>query len=190
MSMNSAVDAAAHFNGSKTGNVWLAPYQSVACAPLSGVWRRSKTASVRWRQPQVWARFWPCVWRILKLAIILLAANQLFGSSIGLFNNYMAKFGVEVSYVDCFDNDAWAQAVQPNTKVIYCESPSNPLAQICDIGYLSQLCKANDILLVVDNCFATPALQRPLDLGADVGHSFCNQIFRRSRSGIRRRFSR
>ena len=80
----------------------------------------------------------------------------------------MAKFGVEVSYVDCFDNDAWAKAVQPNTKVIYCESPSNPLAQICDISYLSQLCKANDILLVVDNCFATPALQRPLDLGADV----------------------
>jgi len=80
----------------------------------------------------------------------------------------MAKFGVEVSYVDCFDNEAWANAVQPNTKVIYCESPSNPLAQICDIGYLSQLCKANDILLVVDNCFATPALQRPLDLGADV----------------------
>ena len=104
----------------------------------------------------------------LKAGDHLLAANQLFGSSIGLFNNYMAKFGVEVSYVDCFDNDAWANAVQPNTKVIYCESPSNPLAQICDIGYLSELCKANDILLVVDNCFATPALQRPLDLGADV----------------------
>ncbi|BBI67183.1 hypothetical protein PKHYL_13740 [Psychrobacter sp. KH172YL61] len=104
----------------------------------------------------------------LKAGDHLLAANQLFGSSIGLFNNYMAKFGVEVSYVDCFDNEAWANAVQPNTKVIYCESPSNPLAQICDIGYLSTLCKANDILLVVDNCFATPALQRPLDLGADV----------------------
>ena len=104
----------------------------------------------------------------LKAGDHLLAANQLFGSSIGLFNNYIAKFGVEVSYVDCFDNEAWANAVRPNTKVIYCESPSNPLAQICDIGYLSQLCKANDILLVVDNCFATPALQRPLDLGADV----------------------
>ena len=163
----SAVDAAAHFNGSKTGNVYsrhtnpsVRTFERRLAALENGE-RAVATAS------GMGAILTMCL-AYLKAGDHLLAANQLFGSSIGLFNNYMAKFGVEVSYVDCFDNDAWAKAVRPNTKVIYCESPSNPLAQICDIGYLSELCKANDILLVVDNCFATPALQRPLDLGADV----------------------
>ncbi len=163
----SAADAAAHFNGEKTGNVYsrhtnpsVRTFERRLAALENGA-RAVATAS------GMGAILTMCL-AYLKASDHLLAANQLFGSSIGLFNNYMAKFGVEVSYVDCFDNDAWANAVQPNTKVIYCESPSNPLAQICDIGYLSQLCKANDILLVVDNCFATPALQRPLDLGADV----------------------
>ncbi|WP_413500017.1 O-succinylhomoserine sulfhydrylase [Psychrobacter maritimus] len=163
----SAADAAAHFNGDKSGNVYsrhtnpsVRTFERRLAALENGE-RAVATAS------GMGAILTMCL-AYLKAGDHLLAANQLFGSSIGLFNNYMAKFGVEVSYVDCFDNDAWANAVQPNTKVIYCESPSNPLAQICDIGYLSQLCKANDILLVVDNCFATPALQRPLDLGADV----------------------
>ncbi len=163
----SAADAAAHFDGTKTGNVYsrhtnpsVRTFERRLAALENGE-RAVATAS------GMGAILTMCL-AYLKAGDHLLAANQLFGSSIGLFNNYMVKFGVEVSYVDCFDNDAWAKAVQPNTKVIYCESPSNPLAQICDIGYLSQLCKANDILLVVDNCFATPALQRPLDLGADV----------------------
>ncbi|SJN20503.1 O-succinylhomoserine sulfhydrylase [Psychrobacter sp. JB385] len=163
----SAADAAAHFDGTKTGNVYsrhtnpsVRTFERRLAALENGE-RAVATAS------GMGAILTMCL-AYLKAGDHLLAANQLFGSSIGLFNNYMAKYGVEVSYVDCFDNDAWAKAVQPNTKVIYCESPSNPLAQICDIGYLSELCKANDILLVVDNCFATPALQRPLDLGADV----------------------
>ena len=164
---HSAADAAAHFDGTKTGNVYsrhtnpsVRTFERRLAALENGE-RAVATAS------GMGAILTMCL-AYLKAGDHLLAANQLFGSSIGLFNNYMAKFGVEVSYVDCFDNEAWAKAVQPNTKVIYCESPSNPLAQICDIGFLSQLCKANDILLVVDNCFATPALQRPLDLGADV----------------------
>ncbi len=163
----SAADAAAHFDGTKTGNVYsrhtnpsVRTFERRLAALENGE-RAVATAS------GMGAILTMCL-AYLKAGDHLLAANQLFGSSIGLFNNYMAKFGVEVSYVDCFDNEAWANAIQPNTKVIYCESPSNPLAQICDLGYLSQLCKANDILLVVDNCFATPALQRPLDLGADV----------------------
>lgn len=163
----SAADAAAHFDGTKTGNVYsrhtnpsVRTFERRLAALENGE-RAVATAS------GMGAILTMCM-AYLKAGEHLLAANQLFGSSIGLFDNYMAKFGVEVSYVDCFDNEAWESAVQPNTKVLYCESPSNPLAQICDIGFLSQLCKANGILLVVDNCFATPALQRPLDLGADV----------------------
>lgn len=163
----SASDAAAHFDGTKTGNVYSRHTNPTVrtferrLAALENGERAVATAS------GMGAILTMCL-AYLKAGDHLLAANQLFGSSIGLFNNYMAKFGVEVSYVDCFDNDAWAAAVRPNTKLIYCESPSNPLAQICDIGFLSELCKANDILLVVDNCFASPAIQRPLDLGADV----------------------
>ncbi len=164
---HSAADAAAHFDGTKTGNVYsrhtnpsVRTFERRLAALENGE-RAVATAS------GMGAILTMCL-AYLKAGDHLLAANQLFGSSIGLFDNYMAKFGIEVSYVDCFDNEAWANAVQSNTKVIYCESPSNPLAQICDIGFLSQLCKANDVLLVVDNCFATPALQRPLDLGADV----------------------
>ncbi len=163
----SACDAAAHFNGDKTGNVYsrhtnpsVRTFERRLAALENGE-RAVATAS------GMGAILTMCL-AYLKAGDHLLAANQLFGSSIGLFNNYMVKFGVEVSYVDCFDNKAWENAVQPNTKVIYCESPSNPLAQICDIGFLSHLCKANNILLIVDNCFASPALQRPLDLGADV----------------------
>ena len=164
---HSAADAAAHFDGTKTGNVYsrhtnpsVRTFERRLAALENGA-RAVATAS------GMGAILTMCL-AYLKAGDHLLAANQLFGSSVGLFNNYMVKYGVEVSYVDCFDNEAWANAVQPNTKVIYCESPSNPLAQICDISYLSELCKANDILLVVDNCFATPALQRPLDLGADI----------------------
>lgn len=163
----SASDAAAHFDGGKTGNVYsrhtnpsVRTFERRLAALENGE-RAVATAS------GMGAILTMCL-AYLKAGDHLLAANQLFGSSIGLFNGYMVKFGVEVSYVDCFDNEAWANAVQPNTKVIYCESPSNPLAQICDIGFLSKLCRDNDILLVVDNCFATPAIQRPLDLGADI----------------------
>ena len=163
----SAADAAAHFDGGKTGNVYsrhtnpsVRTFERRLAALENGE-RAVATAS------GMGAILTMCL-AYLKAGDHLLAANQLFGSSIGLFNNYMAKLGIEVSYVDCFDNDAWANAVQPNTKVMYCESPSNPLAQICDIKALSKIARANDILLVVDNCFATPALQRPLELGADV----------------------
>ncbi|MBO6224050.1 MAG: aminotransferase class I/II-fold pyridoxal phosphate-dependent enzyme, partial [Psychrobacter sp.] len=145
---HSAADAAAHFDGTKTGNVYsrhtnpsVRTFERRLAALENGA-RAVATAS------GMGAILTMCL-AYLKAGDHLLAANQLFGSSVGLFNNYMVKYGVEVSYVDCFDNEAWANAVQPNTKVIYCESPSNPLAQICDIGYLSELCKANDILLVV-----------------------------------------
>ena len=110
----SASDAAAHFNGTKTGNVYsrhtnpsVRTFERRLAALENGE-RAVATAS------GMGAILTMCL-AYLKAGDHLLAANQLFGSSIGLFNNYMAKFGVEVSYVDCFDNDAWAAAVQPNT---------------------------------------------------------------------------
>ncbi|MBE8425080.1 aminotransferase class V-fold PLP-dependent enzyme, partial [Leptospira borgpetersenii serovar Balcanica] len=104
----------------------------------------------------------------LKQGDHIVAAKQLFGSSVGLFNNFMGKFGVSVTYVDCFDNQAWEQAMQPNTRLLFCETPSNPLGQIADMKAIGDIAHAHGALFAVDNCFATPAIQRPLEFGADI----------------------
>lgn len=95
-------------------------------------------------------------------------AKQLFGSIPSLVNNYFVKFGLEVSYADVTNIEDWQAAIKDNTKLLFIESPSNPLCEIADIAALAKLAHANECLLVVDNCFATPYLQRPLDLGADI----------------------
>jgi O-succinylhomoserine sulfhydrylase len=91
-----------------------------------------------------------------------------FGTTVVLFNNFMGKFGVETSYVPLTDYDAWEEAIRPNTKLLFLETPSNPLTEVADIRRLAELAHSRDCLLVIDNCFCTPALQQPLKLGADV----------------------
>lgn len=98
----------------------------------------------------------------------IVAAQTLFGSTVNLFKNYLAKFGISTSFVAPDDRDAWAQAITPRTRMLFVETPANPLTQIVDIAALAELANANGCLLVVDNCFCTPALQRPLDFGAHV----------------------
>ena len=163
----SAKDAADHFNGNKKGNVYSRHTNPTVraferrLALLEGGERCVATAS------GMGAILTMCL-AYLKAGDHLLCAKQLFGSSVALFDTYFKPLGIEITYVDCFDNDAWQNAVQSNTKVLYCESPSNPLAQIADLSYLSKLAHDNGALLIVDNCFATPAIQKPLELGADV----------------------
>ena len=98
----------------------------------------------------------------------VLASRTLFGSTISLFNNYFVKFGVEFTYVDPCDVAAWRAAVRPNTKLLFAETPTNPLCEIVDIAALAQVARKAGALLCIDNCFLTPALQRPLELGADL----------------------
>ncbi len=98
----------------------------------------------------------------------IVAAYTLFGSTIGLFNNYLAKLGISTTYVPPDDLDAWAAAVTPKTRMLFVETPSNPLTEIVDMAALADIANANDCLFVVDNCFCTPALQRPLDFGAHI----------------------
>jgi len=98
----------------------------------------------------------------------IVAAHTLFGSTIGLFNNYLGKLGITTSYVAPDDLDAWKAAITPATRMLFVETPSNPLTEIVDMAALADLANENDALLVVDNCFCTPALQRPLDFGAHV----------------------
>ena len=105
---------------------------------------------------------------LLKAGDHIVTTPSLFGSTVQLFDNYMTKFGVPVSYVALTDPAAWQAAVQSNTRLFYLETPSNPLTEIADIAAISAIAKAHGIILVVDNCFCTPALQQPLALGADL----------------------
>ncbi len=104
----------------------------------------------------------------LKSGDHIVASASLFGSTVSLFTNYLPRFGIEVTFVELTDPDAWSRAMRPQTRMLFLETPSNPLMEIVDIGEISQISRAAGCMLVVDNCFCTPALQRPLSLGADL----------------------
>ncbi|NQY27672.1 MAG: O-succinylhomoserine sulfhydrylase [Piscirickettsiaceae bacterium] len=98
----------------------------------------------------------------------IVSSRSIFGTTRILFDKYLAKFGVATDYVSLTNLEAWQQAIKPNTKALFLETPSNPLNEVADLAALSALAKAHDCLLIVDNCFCTPALQQPLLLGADI----------------------
>ncbi|PWG61171.1 O-succinylhomoserine sulfhydrylase [Sediminicurvatus halobius] len=91
-----------------------------------------------------------------------------FGTTASLFSNHLSRFGLETSFVPLTDYEAWADAIRPNTRMLFLETPSNPLTEVADIERLAALAHDHGAMLVVDNCFCTPALQRPLELGADL----------------------
>jgi len=108
------------------------------------------------------------VMSLLQSGDHILCSTDVFGSTRVMLNNYIVKFGVQVSYVSLTDLDAWQQAIQPNTKMLFCETPSNPMSEVADLEALAALSKKAGALFVVDNCFCTPALQKPLQWGADI----------------------
>lgn len=105
---------------------------------------------------------------LLKSGDHIVSSRNIFGSTVLQFNNYLGKFGIGTTYVSQTDYAAWEQAIRPNTRLLFLETPSNPTMEIADLARLGKLAKAKDCLLVVDNVFCTPALQRPLALGADI----------------------
>ncbi len=105
---------------------------------------------------------------LLKSGDHIVASRAIFGTITILFQNYFAKFGIETTFVPLTDYAAWERAIRPNTKLLFLETPSNPLTEIADIARLAKLARGRGALLAVDNCFCTPALQRPLALGADL----------------------
>jgi O-succinylhomoserine sulfhydrylase len=98
----------------------------------------------------------------------IVSSRSVFGTTTTLFSKFLPRFGIETSFVDLTDVDDWKQAIRGNTRFLFLETPSNPLMEIADIRALADLAHENNCLLVVDNCFCTPALQRPLELGADL----------------------
>ena len=105
---------------------------------------------------------------LLKAGDHVVCSQSVFGSTIMLLGREFAKFGVETSFVSQTDVGAWRRAVKPNTKLLFAESPTNPLTEVCDIRALSVVAKEAGAWLAVDNCFCSPALQRPIEYGADL----------------------
>ncbi len=164
---SSAAEAAATFAGEREGNVYSRYTNPTVrsfeqrLAALEGAEQCVATAS------GMSAILSVCM-ALLKSGDHVLCSRNVFGTTTNLFGKYLAKFGVEVSFVNLLDLDTWRSSIKPNTAMLFLETPSNPLCEVADLEKLSALAKHSNALLVVDNCFCTPALQRPLELGADI----------------------
>ena len=163
----SAEAAAARFSGEQPGNIYSRfTNPTVRCfeerlAVLEGAECCVATAS------GMSAIYATCA-GLLRSGDQIVSSRSIFGSTTLLFTNYLHKFGVETRFVAQHDLAAWARAIRPETRLLFLETPSNPLTEVADISALADLAHANNCLLVVDNCFCTPALQQPLALGADI----------------------
>ncbi len=164
---NSAAHAAARFSGEEPGNIYSRFTNPTVrtfeqrLAALEGGDSCVATSSGM-------AAILSTCMGLLKAGDHIVSSRSVFGTTVVLFNNFMAKFGVETSYVPLTDYDAWEQAIRPNTRLLFLETPSNPLTEVADIRRLAELAHSKGCLLVVDNCFCTPALQQPLKLGTDI----------------------
>jgi O-succinylhomoserine sulfhydrylase len=105
---------------------------------------------------------------LMKKGDHLISCSSVFGSTVTVLNKYLPNYGIEVSYVSATDTASWEAAIKPNTKMIYLETPTNPGLDIIDLEFVGKLAKTHNILLNVDNCFATPVNQLPIDFGADL----------------------
>ena len=105
---------------------------------------------------------------LLSVGDEIVASRSLFGSTVSLFDKYLGKLGITTRYVELSSVSAWESAIGPKTRLLFAETPSNPLSEIADIAALAALAKRHGALLAIDNCFLTPALQQPLALGADL----------------------
>jgi O-succinylhomoserine sulfhydrylase len=163
----SAAEAAARFSGDQPGNIYSRFTNPTVrtfeqrLASLEGGERCVATASGM-------AAIYATCAALLKSGDHIVSSQGIFGTTTVLFTNYLARFGIDTTFVPLADNAAWEAAIRPETRMLFLETPSNPLTEIADIKALSTLARSNDCLLVVDNCFCTPALQQPLSLGADI----------------------
>ena len=162
-----AAQAAARFSGDQPGNIYSRFTNPTVrtfedrLASMEGAERCVATAS------GMAAILATCA-ALLKAGDHIVSSRSIFGSTTVLFTTYLARFGIETTFVPQADVGSWEAAMRPETRLLFLETPSNPLTEIADIKQLSALAKSNDCLLVVDNCFCTPVLQQPLALGADI----------------------
>ena len=163
----SAAEAAARFSGDQAGNIYSRFTNPTVrtfeerLASMEGGERCVATSS------GMAAILATCA-GLLKAGDHIVSSRSIFGTTTMLFSTYLARLGINTSFVPQADTRSWEEAIRPETRLLFLETPSTPLTEIADITQLSALAKSNDCLLVVDNCFCTPVLQQPLALGADI----------------------
>lgn len=162
-----AAQAAARFSGAEPGNIY-----SRFTNPTTRAFEE-RLAAMEGGQSCVatasgMAAITSLCMAILQMGDHIVSSRSIFGTTTTLFEKYLPRFGIETSFVAQTDLRDWEKSIRANTRLLFVETPSNPLTEIADIRKLAELAHDNDCLLVVDNCFCTPALQRPLDLGADL----------------------
>ncbi|MGB5518757.1 MAG: O-succinylhomoserine sulfhydrylase [Gammaproteobacteria bacterium] len=164
---SSAAEAAARFSGQQPGNIYsrftnptvrtfeerLAAMEGAECCVATASGMSAITAT--------------CI-GLLKTGDHIVSSRSIFGTTTVLFENFLGKLGINTTFVELSDLKAWEKAIQPQTKLLFLETPSNPLTELVDIAAVAEIAHSNDCLLVVDNCFCTPALQQPIALGADI----------------------
>lgn len=163
----SAAQAAARFGGQEPGNIYsrftnptVTMFQNKLAA-LEGAEQCVATSSGM-------SAILACVMGLCSAGDHIVASRSIFGTSVQLFSNILARWGLVVTYVSLTNPVEWQAAITPKTKLFFAETPSNPLTEVCDIAALADIAHKADVYLVVDNCFCTPAIQKPLELGADI----------------------
>jgi len=162
-----AAEAAARFSGDQSGNVYSRYTNPTVrtfeerIAALEGAEQAVATSSGM-------AAILSTCMAFLKSGDHLVCSRDVFGTTTVLLDKYLSKMGVETTFVPVTDLALWKQSIRPETKLLFLETPSNPLCEVADITALAELARAEDVLFVVDNCLCTPALQKPLALGADL----------------------
>lgn len=164
---DSAAQAAARFSGeeegyvySRFGNPTVRMFEQ-RLAALEGAEDCLATASGM-------AAIFAIALATLRAGDHVVCGANVFGATVQLFSTLLPRFGVECSFVNAANNDAWSSALRPNTKLLFCETPSNPLTELVDLTAFAELGRTSGALTVVDNCFCTPVGQRPLEFGVDV----------------------
>ncbi len=164
---DSAAQAAARFSGAEPGNIYsrftnptVTAFEE-RLAALEGAETCVATSSGM-------SAILACVMGLLSAGDHVIASQSLFGATVNLFNNILKRFNIETTFVSATNVAAWEAAVKPSTKLLFVETPSNPLTEISDIAALAAVAKKAGAWLAVDNCFCSPALQKPLNLGADL----------------------
>ncbi len=164
---DSAAQAAARFIGEEPGNIYsrftnpTVTMFEERLAALEGAEQCVATASGM-------SAILACGMGLLKSGDHIVASRSIFGATVNLFGAIFKRFGVETTFVSATDVSVWTAAVRPNTRLFFLETPSNPLTEVSDIAAIAAVAKKHGALLAVDNCFCTPILQRPFDLGADI----------------------
>jgi O-succinylhomoserine sulfhydrylase len=164
---DNAAQAAARFIGTEPGNIYsrftnpTVTMFEERLAALEGAEQCVATASGM-------SAILACCMGLLKSGDHIVASRSIFGSTVNLFGTIFKRFGVDTTFVSATDVTEWEGAIRPNTRLFFLETPSNPLTEISDISGIAAASKQHGVLLAVDNCFCTPILQRPLELGADI----------------------